>query len=189
MSLANCTIALGVHWPPRPGDPTKTVAGPEPPRAGGRGLVLPVGQKSGPLSALSAELTGQKSGAAVSRECHVRVGVGSISLYALCSQSSARTGREVLEAELTPAWGRVTRISCAKGTKMSKMKTSEHDGAAEPTRPVGWLAERAACAPVGKALSPPGRGLRGGPAVSFLGLEGESRAQRASKHHNIVSLI
>ncbi len=77
----------------------------------------------------------------------------------------------------------VTRISCAKGTKMSKLKTSElePDGAAEPTRPVGWLAERAACAPA--RHNPPGGGPLRGPAgrLSLL-------LERAREMHDISRL-
>jgi hypothetical protein len=62
----------------------------------------------------------------------------------------------LLEAELTQ---KADAFSCAKGTKMIKSKTSEPDGAAEPTRPVGWLAEGAACAPA--RHNPPGAGLSG----------------------------
>ena len=49
------------------------------------------------------------------------------------AKNSGRTGRGT--------GGRVhagvRRISCAKRTKMSKLKTREHDGAAVPTRPRG----------------------------------------------------
>ena len=45
----------------------------------------------------------------------------------------------LLEAELTQ---KADAFSC--DTRMIQSKTSGPDGAAEPTRPVGWLAEGAA---------------------------------------------
>ena len=67
----------------------------------------------------------------------------------------------------------VRRMSCAKRTKMSKLKTSEHDGAAEPTRPRGQFAGGSGVR-TGEAQPPRGRasGERPGRLASFA-LSGE----------------
>ena len=46
-------------------------------------------------------------------------------------------------AELTPE---PSHRSCAKGAEMSQLKTDEQDGAAEATRPMGWVREGKRCA-------------------------------------------
>ena len=55
---------------------------------------------------------------------------------------------------------RQTHFPAPRARKMIKSKTSEHGGAAEPTRPVGGVRTGKACA------TPPGRGLRGARPVS-----------------------
>ena len=79
----------------------------------------------------------------------------------------ALAGR-LLEAELTQKSG---AFSC--DTNNDQSKTSGPDGAAEPLRPVGWLAEGAACAPA--RHNPPGGGPLRGRAAGLCGLEAHER--------------
>ena len=72
-------------------------------------------------------------------------------------RAAHQLAERLLEAELTQ---KSDAFSCARARTMIKSKTSEHDGAAEPTRPVGWLAEGAACAPA--RHNPPGAEPLGG---------------------------
>ena len=69
-----------------------------------------------------------------------------------------------LGAELTPE---PSHRSCAKGAEMSQLKTDEQDGAAEATRPMGWVREGKRCAHP-KRHRPGGGRLRRARPVFFL---------------------